>query len=95
VTLLECFAAIVAEVQLIKYLGKAILPLVILLLADWVIGSQVPLKELLIHEVLVTGRTLLRTAFNGLYKLWNFLSPRNLLLAAHDASNVVAKLVFF
>jgi hypothetical protein len=67
VTLLKCFAAKVAEVQPIIYLGEAILPLVILLLADWVIGSQVPLKELLIHKVLMTGRTLLRTAFNGLY----------------------------
>ncbi len=37
--LLECFAAVVAEVQPVIYLGEAILPLVVLLLADWGIGS--------------------------------------------------------
>jgi hypothetical protein len=67
VTLLECLAAIVTEVKPIIYLGKAILPLVILLPADWGVGSRVPLKELLIHEVLMAGRTLLRSTSNGLY----------------------------
>ena len=64
-TLLKCFAAVVTEVQPFIYLGEAILPLVILLLADWGIGSKVPLEQLLMRKVLMTIRTLLLAAVDG------------------------------